>query len=131
MVFASIGLGAAWWWFRDRLSAEEQRLVGVWRYTVRSDPNARLMEFTPDRRVRWGNPGQEDRVIAHWSLTGDKLAIDHELDPIGRAVRPVARYLGARINGVAQNPIEWLTADEVRIWISRDNALSLTRIPAD
>jgi hypothetical protein len=129
--FVTIAAGVASWWWPRRLSAEEQKFVGLWRYTAQSDPNARLMEFTPDRRVRWRNTDQDDWVIAHWSLTGDKLAIDHELDPVGRAVRPIARYIGARINGVALNRVEWVTTDEMRIWLNWDNALSLTRAPAD
>src|SRR5438067_2425550 len=87
---ALVAVWAAWWLFLPRLSAEEQKLVGLWRYAVGGDDRQWHVEFAPDRRARWGILGDDAWEVGHWSVRDGAIVIDHEVNPIRRAIRPAA-----------------------------------------
>lgn len=96
---AAVALGAAWWWFADGLTAEEQRLVGVWR-TPQDTPGCLIaLEFSANRESRRTLFYTKGGVsfTGHWSLRDGFLVIDYERSALRRAVRPVrslAAYFG-------------------------------------
>jgi hypothetical protein len=130
VALAPVAVGAAWWLLLARLSAEEQRLVGVWRYAAGGDNDRLRVEMTPDRRVWWGTPGEEYREVGRWSVRGDGIVIDRETNPARRAVRPVALRLGVRVEPVVTFRFAWLTADVLTVRQNDGPETVLIRAPA-
>src|SRR4051812_43086359 len=100
-VLALIAAGAAWWWSSlDRLSAEERKLVGLWRYAVDGDDRQWRVEFAPDRRVLCGFPNDDLWELGRWSVRDGTIVMDREASPFLRAGRPVALRLGVSVGPI-------------------------------
>ncbi len=127
-------LGLAWWQSRDRLSPEEQRLVGTWRYR---DPNTgewSVMTLAPDRRyvcVRRNRTGTPEPPPGRWSVRDGKLVVDLEADALRRSLRSVAGPLGLSVADVGVFPLASVSAGEMVIAHPRGPRHTWTRAPAD
>jgi hypothetical protein len=83
LAMLAAGLGIAWWALRQPLSAEEQRLVGTWKYQWDGHPGDLGLEyeFRSDRtcRIRSINPktGAQtgDSAGSTWRLSGGTLTV--------------------------------------------------------
>jgi hypothetical protein len=132
VALATLVLSAGWWYYAERLSAEERLLVGVWSHRV--GPSALfpgggtvVMEFDSRRTyttrayiTSTGQPlrerdGREVVYIGHWNVQDGRL---HETVEEGFLDR--IRYLipagfpGSR-RGWPDLLIEWSSADEFTV----------------
>jgi hypothetical protein len=126
---AALVVGAAWWVSLDRLSDEEQKLVGTWRYYSSEGDDQRRVELAPDRRALFWDPFSDTPRVSHWSARGGIFVLDHETSPLRRAVRPVAVRLGVRVGAADTWQITWLTADIFTKAITPDSRITFIRVP--
>lgn len=92
---AVAAFGAAWWLFVDRLTAEEQTLVGTWQ--LREDgvkTTAPIFDLKPDRQLHVRNTPNNVNADGRWSIQGGKFCIERESNPIRRLMRPFSAKLG-------------------------------------
>jgi hypothetical protein len=103
VVLVALALLAGWvsWHMSaDRLSTEEQRLVGTWRISdYRPDRPVVVFCVAANRRYemwldRYGE--RTDRRCGIWYMAGGELVIDLEMSPVRRALRPVGRFVRVR-----------------------------------
>src|SRR4051794_22647082 len=97
---AVVALLPAWYLLPDRLSPEERRLVGTWYAVGTWSGEPETVEFAPDRRVRWWVGEQDARDAVRWSVSGQDLMIDPELNPVRRALRPLAPQVRIQVRPV-------------------------------
>jgi hypothetical protein len=110
---AVVALGAAWWMFTDRLTAEEWQLVGAWRYDdAAAGKTKSRFALTPDRRVF--NPDFPDRAPWLWCIEGSSLVFEHEPNAARRIFRPLAGLLGLRVLPCGRFPFE-VTGDMLTV----------------
>jgi hypothetical protein len=135
---AVVALGAAWWLFVERLTAEERLLVGVWRPET-EQPNAEVVwEFRGDRSFqcthtskRKGMPSSEAIYAGRWYVKGDDLFTDFEDSFFRRYFRPVARMIGMRGRDLESSRVESLTADRIVFVFPGDTRRVLIRDRGD
>ncbi|HEY1381393.1 MAG TPA: hypothetical protein VGF55_31620 [Gemmataceae bacterium] len=108
-------------------------MVGVWRHY---DPNTRELRYTivfaPDRRY-WTEPASTPEApgpAGRWAIQGDSILFDFDDNPVRRAFRPVARFLGLRTSVVQSYPIKIMT-DRLEVTGADDLPHVWTRAPAD
>lgn len=99
LVAALAGGIGLYWLLSDRLTKEEQQLVGVWsrKVTLKSpDDTLVVWEMNDDRSVRiaifdtsTGQPLQQ-AIEGHWSAYSGELVIDYELRTLHRLSRSVS-----------------------------------------
>jgi hypothetical protein len=134
---AAVALGAAWWLFTDRLTAEEQRLVGTWKIAPSPLDGSATWVFGPDRRSYLCLRGQGDREDAdeivmsgRWSKRDGVIIVDGEDNSARRVLRPVLRLLRRRVARVEQFTAS-VTTDELVLTGVDDSRQVWTRVPAD
>lgn len=94
--------GIVVWFWANRLTANEQTLVGTWRCVWDRPDNATI--WILDSGHRWhakyafapGGAGGER--VGRWSIQGDRLCLAPEPSGIRRAIQPLARLVGIRID---------------------------------
>jgi hypothetical protein len=92
---AAVIFGVAWWLSLDRLSAEEQPLVGTWAYEDWLAPGVtRVAEFRSDRGCLCPTDASPRGSPCRWSVRGGAIVFDYEPSGLRRALRPVAPLLG-------------------------------------
>jgi hypothetical protein len=147
-VLELVTAGAAWWLSIDRLSAEEQRLLGTW--YLREPPGMRLAggvvvhDYGPDRTCRVHlidrrtgtvavrRDGRPDETLGRWQVRDGKLVCAWDTGLLGR----VRQALPARVSGTKRGTseileIERLTDDELVVRDRMGRVGRLTRDPAD
>ncbi len=136
-VLTLIVAGAAWWLSADRLTAEEQRLIGTW---VVSGPSGVTMEvYTADRVCRWRIVnGREtpDLLPYRWAVKDVCVEYDEELSALRRLLRPLAPRLGIKVGERHRIPLvsvsdDTLTMHRIELPHPTDKLVVFTRAPAD
>jgi hypothetical protein len=117
---AVVALGAASWWYSDRLTDEERQLVGTWRTKTPYGSITGTMCFGADHRMqitRQLKIASASPVIAtetgRWSFRERSLSVDYEHNAIRRALRPFCIYLGINVGYVSSTTMESVTTDEI------------------
>jgi hypothetical protein len=127
-------LGLAWWQSHDRLSPEEERLVGTWRHCNPESGEWSVMILTAERQftcVPLGSPSTRIPPHARWWVRDGQLVVDLETDPIRRSLRPLAGQIGVVVADVAVFPLASVTTNEMVITHARGPRRTWTRAPAD
>jgi hypothetical protein len=133
---AVVALGAAWWGFDDRLTVEEQHLVGAWQ-TPTFDNGGKVRTFRPDRsfRLRLFWPGGGKVVDGtRWYVRDGSRVTDFETNPFRRFVRaagPATSVLGIKADPAL--PLRILSVSATQIEVGHPNGVNeiWTRVPAD
>jgi hypothetical protein len=90
---AVVALGTAWWWYADRLTPEEERLVGTWQLQhVEQVSVPPTVSFGRDRRWAWTlrtTTGMRSTITGRWSVRDGRVYLDQEPNPIRRMFRPL------------------------------------------
>jgi hypothetical protein len=101
----------------DRLTVEEQRLVGKWRLAV---PIAKIegrFEFEADHWCEWSSRRPDEAGFtcdgtARWSLHNGVMVLDNEPNFIRRVPRPLQPRIGLDAAPLQTITPEVVTADE-------------------
>jgi hypothetical protein len=110
---AVVVLGAAWWLSADRLTADEQQIVGTWRYNDAETGEAKFrIVLTADRQFY--DPEFPDRAPCWWHIQNGSIVFDYEPNPIRRALRPLAPMLRLGVGRRNQLSIE-VTGDRMAV----------------
>jgi hypothetical protein len=132
---AVVALGAAWWLFSDRLTADERHFVGTWHPTSGSGQ----WLFGADRAGRYERsfrgsaPTDPAFPAASWSYNypgtwiaqGGVITVDGESNSFRRAIRPALRFFGRRpieaarftLESIFENEMVVITPDGTReVW---------------
>ncbi len=125
--------GVAWWLSLDRLTADEQQLVGIWEcHWPDADVLDSTITFTPDRLCRVRQRGFPEDVPRRWAVRGGELLLDYEPSDLPRALRPAAKTLGLPFVGpIYAFPFRLTDNGLAIIWADSDPATVYTRAPAD
>jgi hypothetical protein len=113
-----VALGAAWWLLADRLTVEEQRLVGTWRADLGAVSGVAILHFDADRRSRLSTRSPSGNLLVMefngpWSVCGGKIVIEGEANSFLRAVRPLLSVLGLPHGGNLTLDLESAADDEM------------------
>ena len=136
VALALVAFGLVWGWFATGLSAEEQRLAGIWRQGPISEKEWTIkLVLEPDGRCRktetsprWPTEGKPE--IVGWSARCGSIVLDPEPARVYRAIRPLASLLPLQIAPVYRATYE--LADDQLVIIESDGTRSVwTRSPAD
>src|SRR4051812_15821753 len=95
VIGAALVAAGAWWMSLCPLSAEEERLVGVWQ--VERGLSVDGSELLPDRRWRQRFAPLNVTTGGVWSARNGLLVLDYEPNRLRRALRPVAPLIGLRV----------------------------------
>jgi hypothetical protein len=98
---AAFLLGTGWWLSFNRLTPDEQRLVGTWRLGPRRPAFITLTLAADHRceraaRYTWGT----DTTPGRWWAQDGRIFIDLEPNPVKRALRPVLVRIGLPVTPV-------------------------------
>jgi hypothetical protein len=94
---AGLLAGLAWWFWPDRLAAEERPFVGVW--TFRQSGLLSTLTLTDDHRCIIHVVGIETpEGSGRWWVRDGKFFEDYEPNSVRRALRPLLERLGLRLN---------------------------------
>jgi len=118
---AVVALGAAWWHWIDRVSAEERRLAGTWQvtsidqrgwsgWTLGSDNVARLTGGPPGAFC-----GNIFTIKYHWRWTGGRLLFEGEEDSLRRLIRPLLQCLRMQVAPLEVYTVELLGPDQLAV----------------
>jgi hypothetical protein len=114
---AALAVGAAWWVFSDRLSAEERWLVGMWRQPdCPVSPEIVVSFFDSDRQfyvAALREPRRSGSPPACWSIRDGTVVIDPEPSRLRRALRPILPRLGVAVPAADHAALEWVSDDEM------------------
>ncbi|HEY1380127.1 MAG TPA: hypothetical protein VGF55_25210 [Gemmataceae bacterium] len=137
-ILALVAAGAAWLFWPDRLSAEEQRLVGAWQ--AGGGPNPRMVwDLFPDRRWQTRIDLGPGPGCSPWYVRGGSLVLECERSPFHRALRGAASLVGISYRPAIVYRLEWTSADELQtvspdgiseVWTRATGAI-WTHTPAD
>jgi hypothetical protein len=112
---AVVALGAAWWMFVGGLTAEEQRLVGLWQQ--RHNETGRItgaLDLKADHSFLLATTDNKGQLlftnVGAWSVKAGKLSLDTDPDPIRRLLRRIFDRFGMEVRG---NIAELVTSDFV------------------
>jgi hypothetical protein len=100
---AAAALGAIWWHWIDRISAEERRLGGTWRVTSIDQRGWRVWTLGSDNvaTMTGGPPGAFSgnffTIKYHWRWDGGRLLFECEDDPKRRIIRPLLQCLRMQV----------------------------------
>ncbi len=139
VVVAVLALAAAgaWWLSIDRLSAEEQQLVGTWLYGVGGGRNHRMV-LAADRACRIsrvdGDEGPGEPPL-RWAARDGWLELDDDPSPLRRLLRPVAPRLGITVGQPVRMPLVAVSGGRFVLVVealpAEDAGVVFTRAPAD
>jgi hypothetical protein len=114
---AVVALGAAWCLSVDRLTAEERRLVGMWRQPdCPVSPEVVVLFFDSDRQFYVAElrlPRRSGSLPAVWSVGDGGVVIDPEPSRLRRALRPILTRLGVAVKPADRAALEWVSDDEM------------------
>ncbi len=129
---AAVVLGAAWWLSYDRLSAEEQLLVGRWTYEDWQEKGlTRTAEFRPDRWCACPTDPAPRGAPCWWSVRDGAVVFDFEPSRLRRALRPLASLLGLSVRPVLPPYRVEVAGDRMVIHSPDGTPTAYTRAPAD
>lgn len=113
-----VALGATWWLSAERLTAEEQRLVGTWRLTPDPIEGHGIWTLKADHTYdlrRWssriGQLGYD--ASGRWNLRGGAIVLEGEPDAIRRVVQRLLSVAGLPHDAPWVVTFELATADEM------------------
>jgi hypothetical protein len=133
--------GAAWWVSDDRLSAEEQLLVGRWQLTPYG-PSSCDWEFNPDRTCsrrftsrngsHFNLPGHDVyfALNGRWAVRDRILVVDEEVSRVRRLLRPICHFLGVKVGPETTFAVSSLAPDKV-VLLYKGGPEPWTRAPSD
>jgi hypothetical protein len=119
---AVAALGAGWWWYSGRLTAEELRLIGKWSSGPGDD--YRTWTFRPDRTMTTEgfirSPGDAPNETCwsgecRWAGGQNVLYLDSEQSEARRAIRPLLQLFGVSVGEKWLLTVESLTDDQMAI----------------
>jgi hypothetical protein len=135
---------AAWWLSDERLTPEEERLVGTWQHTVTAR-HWLTWVFRPDRssditstQISDGSGTihfeyiQGDMMLpGRWHVRAGEVIVDTEKNQFRRALRPLCELVGIYAGMKCRTKIEWRSDDEIISGGPDSPRLVWTRSPSD
>jgi hypothetical protein len=101
---AVFALGVAWWLYSDRLSAEEQLMVGTWHLNMQSIAMRLALEIRADRHAHLsefiGGIGGREVASGRWTVKDGAFVFDPEPSALNRVIRPIANRVGIDVRPI-------------------------------
>jgi hypothetical protein len=118
VVLVAAALGAFLWWRTDRLTPDEQNIVGKWNIHGPLGGDFGTVVFSSDRsfemRRHYKNTNEGESVATgHWAFRNQSIYVDYEHNLIRRAVRPVASYIGVTVGSAGEITLASVDVDAI------------------